>query len=81
MVIDYLFKKGIRLSSALIPEPSSRSDMLQINIGHRVYYGYVTQAKGLGHSGLLGAEDNAIIKINSFINQVYKLFPQKPAKN
>lgn len=81
MVIDYLFQKGIRLSSALIPEPSSRSDMLQINIGHRGLLWLRCTAKGVaGHSGLLGAEDNAIIKINSFINQVYKLFPQKPAK-
>lgn len=81
MVVDYLIKNKIKVKGALIPEPSSNKKLLTINLGHRGLVWLKVKSFGkAGHAGLLQKEDNAILKMQKFIQEIYSLFPKKPKK-
>lgn len=77
--VNYLLDNGYVPEGVIIPEPNSDMREIQINLGHRGLIWVECTALGkVGHSGLLGEEDNAIIKMNKFLVELYSVFSSKP---
>jgi len=81
MVVNYFKRNKIKIKGALIPEPSSNKKALTINLGHRGLVWLKARSFGkAGHAGLLQKEDNAILKMQKFTQEIYNLFPKEPKK-
>lgn len=81
LVVDHLLKKKIIPTGVIIPEPNTKLDKIKINLGHRGLIWMQCKSQGtVIHSGLLRTEDNAILKMNNFVNKVYNLFPKEPTR-
>ena len=80
-VVEHLISNNIIPTGAIIPEPNTKRDKIKINLGHRGLMWIQCESKGtVVHSGLLRKEDNAILKMNKFIEEVYNLFPKEPTR-
>ncbi len=81
LIAEYLVKNKIKVKGALIPEPSSRKKYLKINLGHRGLVWLKAKSFGkAGRAGLLRKENNAILKMQKFTQEIYGLFPKEPKK-
>lgn len=81
LIAEYLVKNKIKIKGALIPEPSSNKKYLKINLGHRGLVWLKARSFGeAGHAGLLRRENNSILKMQKFIQEIYSLFPKEPKK-
>ncbi len=81
LIAEYFVKNKIKVKGALIPEPSGNKKHLKINLGHRGLIWLKARSFGkAGHAGLLRKENNAILKMQKFIQEIYGLFPREPKK-
>jgi len=81
LIAEYLIKNKIKARGVLIPEPSGNKKYLKINLGHRGLVWIKARSFGeAGHAGLLRKENNSILKIQGFIQEMYGLFPKEPKK-
>ncbi len=81
MIVEHLIAKDIIPQGVIIPEPNTNKERLKINLGHRGLMWIQCESKGtVVHSGLLRKEDNAILNMYNFINEIYNLFPKEAVK-
>lgn len=81
LVAEYFIRNKIKIKGALIPEPSNGKKYLKINLGHRGLVWLKARSFGeAGHAGLLRKENNSILKMQKFIQEIYGLFPKEPKK-
>ncbi|MBR1925839.1 MAG: M20 family metallopeptidase [Clostridia bacterium] len=82
VVVDYFLKNNIKPQGCIIPEPNGMQREPKINIGSRGLLWIRAESIGQKmHSGLIKEEDNAIMNMMEFLNELKKKFTNQPKKD
>ena len=82
MVVDYFLKNNIKPQGCIITEPNGMQRDPKINIGSRGLLWIKAESIGQKmHSGLIKEEDNAIMNMINFLNELKKKFTNQPKKD
>ena len=83
IVVDYLKEKKIKPIGVILPEPNNDYEILKVNIGHRGMMALECESAGKAmHPGSsVHKENNAVINMFNFIEELNKIIPRNPFNN